>query len=127
MVEFNRLRSLKNAADTDRSNSMESRGSLDENFKNESKLASGPVYSWKVPDGAGMPLSFQILVASSREKIDFNIGDIWDSGEVVSSENSNIVHQGLSFKKGQRYFWKVRIWDDLHRLTDYSMMQSFSY
>lgn len=127
MVEFNRSRPLKDATDTDRSKSMESRGSLDENSKNESDINPNPAYSWKVPDGAGVQQSFQILVAGSREKIDFNIGDIWDSGEVVSSQNSNIVHQGQPVHQGQQYFWKVRIWDDLHRLTDYSGVQTFSY
>lgn len=84
-----------------------------------------PEYSWDLPVGAVEQQSYQILVASSRKNIEQNKGDVWNSGEVRLSENSNIIHQGESLRDGEQYYWKVRIWDSLHRLTRYSEVHSF--
>lgn len=86
-----------------------------------------PEYSWIVPEGARIQQSYQILVSDSREDIHNNLGTTWNSGEVRSTENSNIAHQGKALVPGKTYYWKVRIWDNLHRLTDYSESQSFHF
>ncbi len=90
-------------------------------------LDSTPEYSWIVPEGAHVQQSYQILVSSSRKNIDRNIGDVWDSGEVRSPRNSNIKQIGHKLITAKTYFWKVRIWDDLHRLTNYSEVQTYHF
>ena len=99
---------------------------LQEN-KSVIRIDSLPVYEWEMPEGAGNQQAYQILVASSLEKIDLNIGDVWNSGEVESPDYSNIAHQGQALEPGNQYYWKVRIWDELHRLTEYSRPVSFQY
>ena len=84
-----------------------------------------PEYNWIIPSGAGRQQSFQVLVASSKENIDKNIGDVWDSGEVNSS-NPRALHSGEALKPNNTYYWKVRIWDSGHRLSEYSQVQKFS-
>ncbi|MFK7932334.1 MAG: sulfatase-like hydrolase/transferase [Saprospiraceae bacterium] len=84
-----------------------------------------PEFGWIVPDEAVFQSAYQILVASSQKNIDNNIGDVWDSAQVRSSESSNVVYTGKSLRSGQSYFWKVRIWDEVNRLTGYSESQSF--
>ncbi len=85
-----------------------------------------PHYSWNVPEGAGEQLSYQILVSGSQENINRNIGELWNSGEVASGEHNRIVHAGQTLLPGKEYYWKVRIWDGLHRLSDYSKVMSFT-
>ncbi len=85
-----------------------------------------PEYQWQVPDGAVRQLSYQLLVASSAEELDNNIGDIWDTGEVRSGNSSNIEHGGKPLEAGATYYWKVRLWDELHRLGPYSEPQAFT-
>lgn len=85
-----------------------------------------PEYGWVVPDGAISQSAYQVLVASSEENINNNIGDVWDSKQVRTNTSSEIAHGGSQLKSGQTYFWKVRIWDQDNRLSRYSKSQSFT-
>ena len=85
-----------------------------------------PEYGWVVPNGAVSQSAYQVLVASSEEKINNNIGDVWDSGQVRTNASTEIEHAGTPLKNGQTYFWKVRIWDQDNRLSRYSKSQSFT-
>jgi arylsulfatase A-like enzyme len=85
-----------------------------------------PEYGWIVPTKARQQSGYQILVASSKENIDKNIGDVWDSKHIKSSESTDIEHGGESLLPGNTYFWKVRIWDEDNRLLDYSEPQRFT-
>lgn len=84
-----------------------------------------PEFGWEVPKEAGYQKAYQILVSSSREKIDLNIGDIWNSGQVRSSQSVNIEFGGPPLRPNTGYFWKVRIFDQDNRLSDYSEVQQF--
>ncbi len=88
-------------------------------------LDSKPEYGWVVSKGAVIQSAYQLLVASSKEMIDNNNGDIWDSGQVRGNTSSNVEHNGALLKEGGTYFWKVRIWDNDNRLSRYSESQSF--
>ena len=85
-----------------------------------------PEYGWVVSKDAVYQSAYQVLVASSKRNIDNNIGDIWDSGQVLSQKSTGIEHSGKKLKQGQTYFWKVRIWDKWNRVTDYSKPQTFT-
>lgn len=88
-------------------------------------LDAHPEFGWRVPEEAVFQKAWQILVASSKENIDKNIGDVWNSGAVRSNQSHNIRYAGTALKPGQRYFWKVRIWDQHNRLSQYAAPQSF--
>ncbi len=83
-----------------------------------------PNYSWIVPPGSVMQQAYQILVASSPERLAQNIGDVWNSGQVRSSASANVV-QDKPLKPQTSYYWKVRVWDQDNRVTAYSAPQSF--
>ncbi|MCQ6468396.1 hypothetical protein NPN14_24515, partial [Vibrio parahaemolyticus] len=51
----------------------------------------------------------QILVATSREKLERNDADLWDSGERNSDEQLWNPYQGKSQLSGAQAYWKVRI------------------
>ena len=73
-----------------------------------------PRFSWEVEvnDQGKFQSAYQILVASSREKIQNNNGDIWNSGKVKSEQSVNNVYEGKPLESGEKYFWKVKIWDE---------------
>ncbi|MEA5460396.1 family 78 glycoside hydrolase catalytic domain [Arcicella sp. LKC2W] len=54
--------------------------------------------------------AYQIVVASSVEKLAKNDGDLWDSGKVISSETIHNRYTGKPLKSRQACFWKVKIW-----------------
>lgn len=84
-----------------------------------------PDFAWIVPQKAVSQSAYQILVASSKENIDNNVGDVWNSNQVRSSKSSDVSYQGATLKLGVQYFWKVRIWDSDNRTSEYSASQSF--
>jgi alpha-L-rhamnosidase len=84
-----------------------------------------PEYSWIVPDEAVTQKAYQVLVASSKELLVNNIGDVWDSKQVRSSQSINIEHGDSPLQANTSYFWKVRIWDQDNRLSEYSDIQTF--
>ncbi|MEM1328099.1 MAG: sulfatase [Bacteroidota bacterium] len=88
---------------------------------------SKSAYSWQVPLTIEKQLGYQILVASSKDNIDNNKGDIWNSGRVEGGQSIGIEHAGDALKAGKKYFWKVRIWDEANRVIDYADPQSFIY
>lgn len=87
--------------------------------------AVAAVYGWELPAEALAQKGYQILVASSRENIDRNIGDVWNSLQTRSEKTGNIKHGGRTLVRGHVYFWKVRIWDQDNRLTEYTSPHQF--
>ena len=54
--------------------------------------------------------AYEIIVASSREKLDHDQGNLWDSGRVVSSDNEAVFDKPTVSR--QECYWKVRVWGD---------------
>lgn len=82
-------------------------------------------FSWELSNEVQKQTAYQILVASSKENIDNNIGDVWNSGKVKTDENSNIKYQGAKLNSTETYYWKVRIYDELNRTGTYTKVQNF--
>ncbi|WP_163397425.1 sulfatase-like hydrolase/transferase [Flavobacterium fluviatile] len=89
-------------------------------------LDTKPEFGWTVPVTSSFQSAYQILVASSKENIDLNVGDVWDSKQVRSYQSTNVEYTGKALEIGKTYFWKVRIWDEENRLVDYSQPQQFT-
>ncbi|MCL2347120.1 MAG: glycoside hydrolase family 78 protein [Planctomycetaceae bacterium] len=56
--------------------------------------------------------AYQILVASSSEKLAKNEGDLWSTGKIKTSRSLNVEYQGKPLVTSQRCYWKVRVWDN---------------
>ncbi|MFD1316410.1 alpha-L-rhamnosidase-related protein [Namhaeicola litoreus] len=89
-------------------------------------LDNRPEFGWTVPAESRFQSAYQILVASTKEIIDSNNGDVWDSQQVRTNASSNIEYNGSPLGIGKTYYWKVRIWDEDNRLVDYSEAQKFT-
>jgi len=76
--------------------------------------AAKPRFSWLLESTrrAQTQAAYQILVASSEEDLKQGIGNLWDSGKVVSSESVNIPYEGPALTSGQKCWWKVRCWNE---------------
>ena len=62
--------------------------------------------------------AWQVWVASSRERLAQNGGELWDSGRVASAETTGIPYSGKPLS--QQVFWKVRSWDQDGQVSDWS-------
>ncbi len=55
--------------------------------------------------------AYQILVATSEEKLKEGVADVWDSRKVRSSDSHLISYKGRELESMTDYFWTVRTWD----------------
>ena len=55
--------------------------------------------------------AYQVLVASSLDKLKLDIGDLWDSGKVISDATAQITYAGKPLVTRQQCFWKIKAWD----------------
>jgi hypothetical protein len=86
-----------------------------------------PFFGWIVPSSQPNTIqrAYRVLVASSLENIGHDKGDCWDSGKVESDESVNIIYAGNALEPNQVYFWKVKIWDNQDRESDFSVISRF--
>src|ERR1051326_2445286 len=71
-----------------------------------------PRLSWELesPQREQKQAAYQILTATSVEKLDRGEADLWDSGKVPSDQSIQIAYAGRSLASRQQVFWKVRAW-----------------
>ncbi len=84
-----------------------------------------PRLSWKLfpsdPAARGQrQTGYRILVASSRANLERELGDLWDSGRVASSESTHVAYSGKPLASGAECWWKVRAWDERGQASPWS-------
>jgi alpha-L-rhamnosidase len=72
-----------------------------------------PNFSWKIQakERSQSQSAYRVLVSSSRENLDAEIGDRWDSQKVSSGSTSGIAYAGNQLRSGEKCWWKVLTWD----------------
>lgn len=79
--------------------------------------ANPPLLSWEVVANQRAAIrglkqtAYQVIVASTQEKIKAGEGDIWDTGSVKGDATAQITYAGAALESGKTYFWSVRLWD----------------
>jgi alpha-L-rhamnosidase len=94
-----------------------------ENLENPSGIdATQPRLSWMLhsSESGEMQAAYQILVASSRQELAADKGDLWDSGKVSSDQSIQIPYAGKPLASRAQCFWKVRVWDQTGTVSDWS-------
>lgn len=88
---------------------------------------SKPRFSWTLihAERGRTQYAYQILVASTLEKLDRDIGDVWDSGKTYSNQSVNVEYAGKPLESCKIYYWKVRWWDDKNRVSLWSRIAKF--
>lgn len=85
-----------------------------------------PAFGWIFPQEGVKQIAWQILVASSPDKINQEQVDIWDSGIVKSLNSINNIYKGKQLKPNTSYWWKVKVWGDDNFESRYSKPQKFN-
>ncbi|WP_244307390.1 hypothetical protein [Flavobacterium fluviatile] len=86
-----------------------------------------PRLSWQLvsKEFYATQIGYQILVSSSEEKLKNGEGDIWNSGRVNSEKNLQIIYSGTPLKSETKYFWKVKVWNQKGKASNWSKIASF--
>ena len=72
-----------------------------------------PYLSWKMASSRQGVWSgaYQVLVASSPDKLNENAADLWNSGKVDAQNEIRARYAGSPLKSKDVAWWKVRVWN----------------
>jgi len=70
--------------------------------------------------------AYQILVASSAEKLDKDNGDLWDSRKIRSDQSAHVIYEGKGLTSGLDCYWKVKVWDKDGKESQWSEPSSWT-
>jgi alpha-L-rhamnosidase len=73
-----------------------------------------PMLSWKIESSKHNTIqtACQILVADNLQDLNKDIGNIWDSKKVNSSQSIQHQYSGKPLESGKLYYWKAQVWDN---------------
>jgi hypothetical protein len=64
--------------------------------------------------------AYRILVASSASLLAKDLGDLWDTGKMLSSLSIQLGYSGKELQSNRIYYWKVRVWDQRGSASEWS-------
>lgn len=84
-------------------------------------------FSWKITSELRgfKQTAYRILVADSREKLNSGKGCIWDSGRCRSEKSVMVKYEGAPLKSSTKYYWKVKVWNEKHKASEWSEAATF--
>jgi alpha-L-rhamnosidase len=84
--------------------------------------SSPPRLSWKLRSEVRgqRQTAWQVLAASTIDRLDGNEGDLWDSGYRSGEDQLYVSYEGRQLRSSEQVFWKVRVWDREGRASGWS-------
>ena len=81
-----------------------------------------PRFSWRMNSTArgARQTARQIQVATDPTALAEDVGAAWDTGKVVDDVSIQVVYAGEALRPRQRYWWRVRIWDQEGAVSPWS-------
>ncbi len=64
--------------------------------------------------------AYQIVVAGNPDDLKTSKNILWDSGKINSDKSALVLADGLKLKSAQTYFWKVKVWNQDGKETEWS-------
>jgi len=89
---------------------------------------SVPALSWKISShkNGTAQKAYQVIVASDTSLLNEQDTDLWNSGKVVSATQILVSYAGTTLNSRTVCIWKVRIWDEDDKVTEWSPSSVFS-
>lgn len=86
-----------------------------------------PIFSWILISGekAKFQSGFRIMVASTSNLLNTEKADLWDTAKVESDNSISIPYDGEVLKSRQRYYYKVKVWDEIGLESEWSELSNF--
>jgi alpha-L-rhamnosidase len=71
-----------------------------------------PRLSWEINSAIrGVDqVAYQIMVASTKEKLEQGTGDLWNPGKINSAQSVHIIYAGKPVLSNTYFFWKVKVY-----------------
>jgi alpha-L-rhamnosidase len=86
-----------------------------------------PRLSWELSsDGTNKAQkAYQVVVSTDAALLDKEKADAWDSKKINSKQTNQITYQGKALQTNTMYYWKVRVWDEKGKASDWSETAHF--
>ena len=100
-----------------------------ENLINPLGIATtSPGLSWKIKSDRNGTLQkgYQLLAATDSQRLNEHDADLWNSGKVISDESVLVSWKGNKLSSRSLVYWKVRIWNENDKPSDWSKVAVFS-
>lgn len=83
-----------------------------------------PRLSWELTaiDKNQKQTAYQILVASTEDKLSEKSADLWNTGKVAGNQTAQVAYNGKLLSSRQICFWKVRSWDKNGNSSEWSQV-----
>jgi alpha-L-rhamnosidase len=80
-----------------------------------------PAFSWGYEASQArsqLQKAYRMIVSADKRSAEQGIGDVWDSGKVISRRSVHVLYEGSELRSRTRYFWKVQAWDQNDLMTE---------
>jgi alpha-L-rhamnosidase len=67
-----------------------------------------------------MQIGYRILVTDNMTSLGKNVGNIWDSKQVLSGASIQVKYAGKPLIATKQYYWKVMLWDNKRNVSAWS-------
>lgn len=86
-----------------------------------------PAFSWIVPGNKQntCQIAYQIIVSDSKDEIENEKGNVWDSGIVNSNQSVAVNYSGEALKPNKTYFWRVKTTTNTEGESNWSEVKAF--
>ena len=83
---------------------------------------NAPNFSWiNSSDSDGKKqTSYQLILDPDIKALKADDEVIWNSGKTSSSRSSWIIYGGKKLEPGKKYYWRVRVWDENDKPSQWS-------
>jgi hypothetical protein len=84
-------------------------------------------FSWQMEseERGQVQTAYQILLATSREKLAVGETDLWNSGKVKSRQSIQLPYRHKPLASAQMCYWKARVWDKDGAPSEWSPVGQF--
>lgn len=89
--------------------------------------ARNPLLSWNLVSSKHSVIqkAYRILVSDCIDDLKNGKGNFWDSGKITSNQSINVSYQGLGLNAARKYYWMVKVWDNLGNQSAWSEINAF--
>ena len=70
-----------------------------------------PSFCWKIASSGHdiIQYAYQVIVSGSLEDLHKEAGS-WNSGKIITNQNTFVYYHGTPLKSASKYYWKVKVW-----------------
>ncbi len=83
-----------------------------------------PRLSWctQTSESNWIQSAYRVIVSSTEKGVQSDMGDLWDTGKMKTSESIDIVYRGRWLNSNEECFWKVQTWDSSGHASSWSQV-----